>query len=62
MNTLLNRPDVTTLTHEGREYHYTGKPGNRVRDLARVYEFANVERGVERRVWARADGSEIEED
>ena len=64
------RPLVTTIAHKGREYWYDGKCGKRIRNGATVFEFRWVEPpatpagtfGAEYRLWAKADGSEIEED
>jgi hypothetical protein len=60
---------VADLHHNGHHYYCTRKVANRNRDGALVFEFAcKVEAGPgerfgrELRLWARADGSEIEED
>jgi len=56
-------PIVTTIAHNGMAFTYTGKIGRRLRDGAKVYEFSSRDRpGYEFRLWAKADGTEIEED
>lgn len=47
------------LTHLGREYHFTGKTGKRYDTGLPVWEYTNIENGVERRVWATADGRQV---
>jgi hypothetical protein len=56
------RPLVATIHHKGRAYHFDGKVGTRFRDGATVFEFQALEPGYDFRLWAKADGSEIEED
>jgi len=53
---------VGTLLHNDRWYSPTGKYGSRLRNGDLVFEFACQGHGFDYRLWARADGSEIEED
>lgn len=57
------------INHKGRVYTYTGKYATRNRDGALVFEYSHHQPakpgeicGMEFRLWARADGTEIEED
>jgi hypothetical protein len=53
---------VATVDHRGRQHRPTGKYGTRLQDGATVFEFGYKTEGCDFRLWAKADGSEIEED